>query len=55
VVICLERGGENVGKWEEASTWIFVQGPRVPSYATVYDQFMIDCSLLCDCIGYGDE
>jgi len=27
-------GGEKVEKGKEGSTWIFVQGPRVPSHAT---------------------
>ena len=28
------KGERRCGKWRECSTWIFVQGPRVPSYAT---------------------
>jgi len=32
-----ERNGEiGQGKGREGSTWIFVQGNRVPSYATAY-------------------
>jgi len=30
--------GDRVGKGEGGSTWIFVQGTRVPSYATARDQ-----------------
>jgi len=34
-----DRGGkggvEGQGKEREGSTWMFVQGPRVPSYATI--------------------
>jgi len=29
------EGGERMGKGGEVWTWIFAQGPRVPSYATV--------------------
>ena len=30
-----EGGVEGQGKERESSTWMFVQGPRVPSYATI--------------------
>jgi len=41
------KGEGGWGQGREGSTWIFVQGPRVPSYATALPSSLYYISILC--------